>query len=306
MCDCHESKRVFFDSTGSMRFSSQLRMQYDLPEICLAPRKGNVEKWLMEVQGSADMVDMFEMKTTDATFHADMKWLLNPNVFSMRPSCSLSFSNLTELPTGSMIDSLTKVTAASLLAYAKNERRGLKISLIVMLALGHFNGTTTVLHLVLPISALLSDTVGIHWSHSLKSKRIHIPIYIYIYLVFAAIAAADSSIGQWKRAETQNANPTSRHLHTSCCYEIFFDHFCNDGHLLLVMEALEADDVVDVCVIGSGMTYPWHDLSVSYSRRLRAKGRAPCFSLNLREILYVAVTQFDWPRASTEDVSRKC
>ena len=180
MCDCHESKRVFFDSTGSMRFSSQLRMQYDLPEICLAPRKGNVEKWLMEVQGSADMVDMFEMKTTDATFHADMKWLLNPNVFSMRPSCSLSFSNLTELPTGSMIDSLTKVTAASLLAYAKNERRGLKISLIVMLALGHFNGTTTVLHLVLPISALLSDTVGIHWSHSLKSKRIHISIYIYI------------------------------------------------------------------------------------------------------------------------------
>lgn len=114
----------------------------------------------------------------------------------MRPSCSLSFSNLTELPTGSMIDSLTKVTAASLLAYAKNERRGLKISLIVMLALGHFNGTTTVLHLVLPISALLSDTVGIHWSHSLKSKRIHISIYIYIYLVFAEIAAADSSIGQ--------------------------------------------------------------------------------------------------------------
>ena len=73
MCDCHESKRVFFDSTGSMRFSSQLRMQYDFPGICLAPRKGNVEKWLMEVQGSADMVDMFEMKTTDATFHADMK-----------------------------------------------------------------------------------------------------------------------------------------------------------------------------------------------------------------------------------------
>ena len=56
-----------------MRFSSQLRMQYDFPEICLAPRKGNVEKWLVEVQGSADMVDMFEMKTTDATFHADMK-----------------------------------------------------------------------------------------------------------------------------------------------------------------------------------------------------------------------------------------
>ncbi|CAL1158737.1 unnamed protein product [Cladocopium goreaui] len=79
MGKCFEGiSRVRFNKTNEI-IEAMASVEGEVVDLALpvnvveGEKKGNVEKWLMEVQGSADMVDMFEMKTTDATFHADMK-----------------------------------------------------------------------------------------------------------------------------------------------------------------------------------------------------------------------------------------